>query len=978
MGKLQDSWVIKSSSGKVVGPLTTDQVVEQISEGLIQGDELIQKYPEGRWVEIVKQSEFFEAFVEALEKTRIKKKEVNPKTLEETVIVPNTYQKPKDQENEFANERFGSNNLPDDIKALIEQNQGAKGVVANHRAHEMVIKPYSSASSNSSDSVGKESPSHATLEMTPFEKKNISQYWRQLAAVAIVCALVFYTFFKFYLDHGSSGGIQLQGPRKSEQNWTKAEVDENIKKAFILYNRSGFDNYIDAQKLLVEAVENDKTSLQSRSLLCMVHRKLWPFTNQDILNQKIYFRVLQSIRSVSASSAYTRLCESVYLIISSRIGDARGLIENALENLGNEKFEMLPAMYYLKGEILEMQNDFLNAAAYFDQTSSLWPNLVDSRTANARVLYKQNKFVEANSKAQSALALNAKSLEAKYWQAIVMLRAFNQIDEAYALFNEAERIDDRVPSSIEAIASYYYAELLFTKNNKSKALEYAEKALRINPSNKEYQNLVTRLGGSTKQIQPSMAEALFIGDQYFMSGDYFSAQAEYKAVFDLNNKNTLAAYKAAKSLWALNQTREAIEWLNKALKSDKNFVSALVLQADYLSQLYDFDKATLKLIEAKRIEPQSYDVTKGIALLEYRKNNFQAAIQLSEQALKKYDGDVELYILLGEAYSKMASLIEVENSESKNAEKKLELMAQAKKYTNRAVEIEPSSSDAQIAFAKYIAVSQGVDYAINYLNDFVKAFPYTANYRIAIADFNKSEERFNVAAELYAQAINVDPRNKKAYLGLGDCQRAMGMDDAALQSYLRAVKQDPSDVEPLFQAGRLMLERNNFREAIRYFEKVIQNNPTYPRAYYFLGQSYFSNGSVDQALDNAKKEKKLNPRIVDSYLLIAEIMKFKKLYLECAQEYSSAIKLRPHSAEIYVKAAICYRLADSVEVAEDMLSLAVSKESGYAEIYREQGALFEKKGDLLLASRSYEKYLQLSPNAPDRKQIEIILSKISK
>jgi tetratricopeptide (TPR) repeat protein len=973
----QTQWVVKLSSDKMIGPISTEKVIEKILDGTIQGDEQIQKYPQGQWQEIVKENTFFEAFVEVLEKTRIKKKEVNPRTLEETVIVPNAAL--SDGQNLTPKEGFGSNNLPEEIKALLlQRSHDSKGLVVNHKANEMVIKPFQSEQ-KIENLEGHTNSQNEVLDLTPFEKKKLTDYIPQLTLISFIIFLGFYIFFKLYInDANISSGTQLIYPTKSEQNWTKKEIDEATRKSFVLYNKSGFDNYIDAQKILVEAIENDKTSLETRSLLCMVQKKLWPFTNQDIKNQKALFKVLQSVRNVSPSSAYTRVCEAVYLMITSRLADARGLIENTLENLGNERFEMLPAMYFLKGEILELQSDFLNASAYFDQTSNLWPNLVDSKNANARVLYKQNKFVDANSQVQSALSLNAKSLEAKYWQAIIMLRAFNQPDEAYGYFIEASQIDDRVPGSIEAIASYYFAELLFAKNNKSKAIEYAERALKINPSNKDYQNLVSRLGGSTRVMTPSMSEALYIGDQYFISGDFFSAQAEYKAVFDLNPKNTLAAYKAAKSLWSLNQTREAIEWLNKALKSDRKFIAALILQADYYSQLYDFEKATLKLAEAKKIESQSYDVSKGFAQLEYRKNNFPAAIQLAEHAIKKYDGDVELYILLGEAYSKMASILVVENSEAKDAEKKIEYMSQAKKYTNRAVEIEPSSADAQIAFAKYIAVSQGVDFAINYLNDFVKAFPYTASYRLAVADLNKSEERYNIAASLYSQVVELDPRSKKAYLGLGDCQRAMGLNKEAMQSYLRAVKQDPSDVEPLFQAGRLMLEVGNNQEAIRYFEKVILNNATYPKVYIFLGKAYFSDGKIDQAMESAKKEKKLNPRIVDSYLLIADVLKFKKQYLECAQEYSSAIKLRPQFAEIYVKAAICYRLADSLDVAEDMLSLAISKESGYAEIYREQGALFERKGDLTLAAAAYEKYLQLSPNAPDKKQVEAVLSKISR
>lgn len=102
---------------------------------------------------------------------------------------------------------------------------------------------------------------------------------------------------------------------------------------------------------------------------------------------------------------------------------------------------------------------------------------------------------------------------------------------------------------------------------------------------------------------------------------------------------------------------------------------------------------------------------------------------------------------------------------------------------------------------------------------------------------------------------------------------------------------------------------------------------------------------------------------------MAEIHAARKQFQDCAGEYSLAMKLRTQGAEIYVKAAQCYRKSGSVDVAEDMLSLASSRESGYADIYKELGAIYELKGDARSAATAYNKYLGLSPNALDRAEI---------
>jgi len=127
---------------------------------------------------------------------------------------------------------------------------------------------------------------------------------------------------------------------------------------------------------------------------------------------------------------------------------------------------------------------------------------------------------------------------------------------------------------------------------------------------------------------------------------------------------------------------------------------------------------------------------------------------------------------------------------------------------------------------------------------------------------------------------------------------------------------------------------------------------------------------LNQVLQETRLEKANNPNLADAYLLAAEAYMGLKQYNLCASEYQQAIKLRPQSATIYVKMAKCYRRAGSLDAAMAMLTKAASEESGLADIYKEQGAIYETKGEVDLAIESYNQYFVLDPNAPDRAQIE--------
>jgi tetratricopeptide (TPR) repeat protein len=183
-------------------------------------------------------------------------------------------------------------------------------------------------------------------------------------------------------------------------------------------------------------------------------------------------------------------------------------------------------------------------------------------------------------------------------------------------------------------------------------------------------------------------------------------------------------------------------------------------------------------------------------------------------------------------------------------------------------------------------------------------------------------------------------------------------------------------VEPLFSNAKLLIETASGREAraknlqaLAKLELVKKINPDFPKVSFTMARCYLELSEYDRALEMIADEKKKNPRIADSYILAAEIYYRKAQFKECAAENSAAIKLRPNSAELYVKASVCYRNSDAIEIAEDMLAMAIERESGYAEIYREYGYIYDKKGQSRNAVVNFEKYLVLSPNAPDRDQV---------
>jgi len=951
-------WVVRNKKNQTRGPFSTDEIMNFIAEGVFTGEETIAQFPEGQWNPITKESIFYEKIMDTLENPAGSAKSVTndePKNdmEQETVIVPPPAKNPND--------------------SLLQKIEKKRTV----QLHTNVVLPQAQVSlpkpENQKSRKGSKS---SVIELKSLDRVNRNQVYEKLMWPALGLAgvaLVIMGLLYFEDEESSADKIHLLAPTKKADPLSEAQVKERTRLAVKAIERDSFENYLEAQNILVAAIEGSPRSLEPRSLLCYVYKELWPYATQDTRDQKTIDYIVQSTKTINLIDPNGTLCEIVKMITTGRLKDARSTTDSLLE-LG-EQFSLYPLLFSMKAEILEADRDFTNSIPYFEKAMQLWPPWVKPKAALGWSYYKLGDAVKAADHFRLALQSYPKHKFSLLGLGIVEFKSFNQIEAAFNHLSAGVESSSRTLRFMESEGLESLAEIFMMKNQKSKAQGLACQSLEISPGRKEAKELCSRLGGDVTVVSNNAHEELIIlGDQYMRSGDFLSAQAEYKAAFDMNPKSAEAALKVAKCLWALNQSIESIEWLSKAVRADSKLIKAYALQADYLSQRYDFASAEQSLLNASRVSKNNHEIFRSMALVAFRKNDFQSAINLATRASKVYDGDVETYVILANSSRELA--LRMRAADDKERVKKDNLVKDSMRYATKAVELDATSSEAQITFAKMLASTSGVDSGINYVNELIKKYASASEYKVALAEILMNEERYRQAIEVLEQVTTFEMKNKKALLALALCYKAIGLMDKSLSTYLRAAVIDSTDAEALFQAGKIYMETNRFEEAYQQFQRVLKINPRYPRTNYYIARTSFLSGNLSEALDQVNQEKKLYPTLSDSYILAAEIHTARLKYSDCAAEYSKAMKLSFQGADIYVKAARCYRLSGSLDIAEDMLALAKDRESGYAEIFREQGAIFQSRGSNAEALRAYETYLELSPNAPDKTEIESQMSRI--
>lgn len=977
--KIIDQWLVRNENQQVKGPYSTDAVSKMILEGIFSGAEEVSEYPDGEWVELSKKPEFYEVLLESLENPVERDEKRAAKMDAETVIRPRASIKPEEPTPEDLPAPLDQ--MSDDFKALSETSEpllpALEEVGTSQVKKNLNLPSHLKQQKNISDALIEARDKQLTIELQQIKILQQKEFKKFIPALLAVILLLFGVGYYFLSDNGEQfQGWVLVSPNDKQPPITAEEL-KNLKIKALAFLRTGvLENLLSAQKNLVHAVEGSPKDLESYGLLCMTYNLMWPYTKQTTSDLKVVARVTQKSRSIDPISGYSDACQAAYLMAKGQAKDARGMLEKTLDQNFEERFILYPFLYLMKGDLLEEQQNYLNAEAYYAEALKAFPNWTWAEYSIGRMYYKQNKFSEAKQVFDKILSEKSDYKPALYGLGLIESKGQGNAQKALDYFSKGFSQKNKLTKSFHLEALMEYTKLLIDKGDTSKALEVASAGLQISPSHKWFKESVITLGGSDKNFNLNgINELILTGEQFARSGDHLTAQAQFKAAFELDPKNTSVPLKIAKSLWELNQGREAISWIDRAIKMDKKNISAYTLKADYLSQKFNFAESSKTLAEATRLNPNNFEIFKTQALIEHRRNNMSSAINYGNRALKLYDADIELLILMAKAniflYQNLPSRTEEEQDQKKDA------IQFAKLYAGKAVDLEPGLPEAQITYAKYIFASQGNTKAESYLKELIKNFPYSPEYRLGLAQFYEADEKYISATEIYKQLVELDPKNKAAHFGLGRCYRFMNQYDLAIKSYLAAAVLDPSDVEPLYETAQLQLENAVTRAdnaeislALSKLKTVRNINPLFPRISYAIAKAHLELGQFQEAIDMIKDEKTKNPNIAEPYILAAEVYDRKNQFKECAAEYSYAIKIRPHSAGLYVKAASCYRKSDALDIAQDMLDIAKQKESGLPEIYRELGYLYEKRGLNAQAKEAFLMYLELSPNALDRSEIE--------
>ena len=919
-------WNLKDKKGRIFGPFTTNKIMHLIEKGFLDGEELITPKNSQRWVEISKYPEFYDVIMDSLKKE-------NRGYSEKEISAELTMSQSKDNMQKATEEEPPKKRG----KVIIEDEPGKQAPKEKIKKEKVEAAPK------------EEYPVIDLKEEKSFLKKESNRSKKinlALAAAALFFLFLIYSSFQDRIPL-EDGKIHLLYPMQKKSPLSLSETQELLKTSLTQFQKDDFKGYYKSLQILVALLESNPKNLDAISLLCLTYRELWPFAFQDSKDLQNLTKLVQMAQSENSLGVHGATCRAVQASLTAENAAMNSVLQSLLSD-----YPTSAVLYEMKGQVLASEKQTNTAIAFVQKTQGLWPQWIKPFFLEAQMRTNIQDYYNAAKIYKDILDKNPDHSKSQVELGILELTQFKNIKglDRIQLGIEGSKIPNNIlVRGYSALTNHYIS------SQPKKALEYAKKAFVLDPRNASLRNTILSLGGESalSSVKSEDSQLVVLGDSYFKNKNYLAAQAEYKTAFEMNPKNAMSALKAAESLWNLNQTKEAIDWTLKALRADPKLTESYVQLSDYYSQKYDFKAAADFLAKARSENKVNYQLMRAFAQLELRRRSPKTAAKYAEDALKLYDGDVESLNILSEA-------LMLQNQYEK-----------AYQYSAKAISLEANNSRAQEVYAETLLGLRGVGAAQQYLSQLINTYPDNLDYRTSLGLVLIKDERYSEAIPVLKQVVENNPSHMRSQMLLGEAYVRAGDLNEALKTYFKAASLDPSGAEPVFQIGQVYLKNQaTVAKALKNFQKVIETNPRFPKVYYFAGQAALRLGLSKQAMDYAEMEKRVNPKIADPYILLSEIYFSQEKYTQSANELRRAVQLRPDDANLYIQLAKTHRLAGQFDAAAGMLRVAASKESGNPEVYREQGALFEKQGLADQAVSAYSRYLELKPNAEDRQEVQ--------
>lgn len=733
------------------------------------------------------------------------------------------------------------------------------------------------------------------------------------------------------------------------------------------YVEDTVEGYKKAAKLFLEAASWDPNNVRALCLLASSYMNLIDVVNRDEMYFNVITNIIEMERAKGLDLAETVIADvELYHILNNPDAAITRIIEfSKTHQWGVEMLYYLGMSFYIKGKFPEalQQLNKIDPKDYYSAKISILYGMIFEKSNQPEAAIKA--FEDAVKRSPRHIKARARLAELYFGK-----------DNMPEASKNAELViaNDFNASKQELARSYYVRGRIQQAGNRDiEALKDIETALKITPDDPditlEYFTLKAKLGAKVADAsgKAKMFYYLAEGEKALKNNDLDSAMTHFLSARDAAYDDASPLIKLAEVFKRKGDLQSAKVNLGKAVALEKKRTELYPKYIQTLIDAFEFEEASAMLARYKDLNPPVATVDRLQGDYYFKQEELQKSLAYYKRALSTTNADPNIYI----SYSNL--MFRAGN------------FRDAAFYYGLAQRFDPYNIDATVGKGKALSELEGLEAAIEYMQNALEQSPYKAALLNGIAEIYQRKGDNTSALRFADNALMTDPQFAKAHKVKGDALASQEKLKEALDEYLTYTNLVPLDPSGHIERYKIFLKKLDLKAAKEAIQKVIDNYPKYPGAFYMLGDLFREGQNYKSALEAAEQEIKNNPGYIQAYVLAGtaqnlmaasdhERARQEAGYTAAIATLNKALKMNPTYVPALIQAGFANHKLKTYAAAQTMLERALQVDPGNPQVHKRLGSLYHDIGNLDKAKHHFRAYLDLYPDAPDRKDMETYLS----
>jgi len=751
--------------------------------------------------------------------------------------------------------------------------------------------------------------------------------------------------------------IQINFPVAMEV-MDEMKANESLQQGIETYQKGGYMNTVQAAIFFKNSLSQKFRNNKALGWLILTYAEIYQNATDKIRAANTLFKLIKIGKTKILSDINVAMGAAKFYSEYEKYGTAIRIIENYIRV--SKPTVKLMAFYM---DVLRESGDLPKARKVYDKLKDLPKKTID-------VYLALSSFLELDERLDESYSLVAEGLK-KYPNSVPLLLKFSDYQVHKGDYRKFKVLLQRVEELGSEGSPVYYAKFLENmgmlsaiNKNQTKAAQLFNLALKIQESDVLRSKLAALNLGGTSSVENLILQSKVIN---MMKQARLSAQKkEWEKSFKqaIEAADMAPGYIPAQLLLSEIQVmrgyyESAINTLEKLrtenpLNIGINF--KLIMAYINAQKLADANKL-INVVSQTKFRA-SYQYASVLGRYYDKRKNIVLTVKWLKESIKRYPLNDKDYYLLATVYLKARKY------------------ALAKQMLSEAINLDPRKIDYRISYARILYERSDIDAALGYLRDVLSENKDNPQLIGEMAIYYYKSGQMKFFEEYKKRVENLPSKDQSFYEFL---IRAAKLDERykdVIKYARELIRVNPGDLETRMTLGEYLFREKQYRSAIEIFESITERLKSFPKTHYYLAKIHMDMKDFQKALEYAELEVKLNPTLEFGYFVRGEAHKGLQAWLDATRNYEKAISINGKYVEALLGLAYIKFRQNFFDEARELLLRAKKREEGNPEIHKQLGYVYRSSGQSGLAVESFQTYLQIYPNAPDRGQIEGLIKQL--